>query len=101
MPNNNAYPKNCEAYEDDKIVFNYQALRLLMGLIALALPIAVSLTAILGTPSVSDLPSISYSYHTGARNVFVGALFIVGAFLWAYNGHSMCCLLYTSDAADE
>jgi len=61
-----------------------------MGLIALTLPVAVSLTAKLGTPSVSDLSSISYSYHTGARNIFVGSLFVVSAFLWAYNGRSMC-----------
>jgi len=90
MSNSETNSTKCKPYRDEEIVFNYQALRLLMGLIALALPIAVSLTAMLGTPSVSDLSSISFSYHTAARNIFVGALFIVGAFLWAYNGHSIC-----------
>ena len=63
-------------------VFDYRALRLLMGLIALALPFVVSLI------SSSPLSSISASYHTEARDAFVGMLFVVGAFLWAYNGHT-------------
>lgn len=65
------------------IVFDYRALRLLMGLIAFSLPFVVSFIS-----SVS-LPSISFSYHTEARDAFVGMLFVVGAFLWAYNGHSL------------
>lgn len=64
------------------VVFDYRALRLLMGLIALALPFVV--TAI----SATELSSISASYHTEARDWFVGMLFVVGAFLWAYNGHT-------------
>ena len=64
------------------IVFDYRALRLLVGLIAFALPFVVSLI------SSSPLSSISASYHTEARDAFVGMLFIVGAFLWAYNGHT-------------
>ncbi len=63
-------------------VFDYRTLRLLMGLIALTLPFVVSLV------SCSSLTSISASYHTEARDIFVGMLFIVGSFLWAYNGHS-------------
>lgn len=53
-----------------------------MGIIALALPIAVSVI------SSKALSSISASYHTEARDAFVGMLFIVGSFLWAYNGHT-------------
>ena len=63
-------------------VFDYRALRLLVGLIAFALPFVVSLL------SSSQLSSISASYHTEARDAFVGMLFVVSAFLWAYNGHS-------------
>ncbi|MEM7764904.1 MAG: hypothetical protein AAF290_12635 [Pseudomonadota bacterium] len=65
------------------IVFDYRALRLLVGLIAFAIPFAVSLIA------RESLTSISASYHTDARDAFVGLLFIVGAFLWAYNGHNI------------
>lgn len=63
-------------------VFDYRALRLLVGCIALALPFIVNLIA------SSPLSSISASYYTEARDAFVGMLFFVGAFLWAYNGHS-------------
>ncbi|MCM1982039.1 hypothetical protein [Lyngbya confervoides] len=63
-------------------VFDYRALRLLMGIIALALPFVVSIL------SSSPLSSISASYYTEARDMFVGMLFIVGSFLWAYNGNS-------------
>ncbi len=63
-------------------VFDYRALRLLVGCIALALPFVVNIL----TPD--QLASISASYHTEARDAFVGMLFIVGSFLWAYNGHT-------------
>lgn len=63
-------------------VFDYRALRLLMGLIALLIAPVVS------TVSSTVLASVSASYYTEARDAFVGALFIVGAFLWAYNGHT-------------
>ena len=63
-------------------VFDYRGLRLLVGLIALSLPIvAVALAG-------RSLPSISASYYSNARDMFVGQLFVVGAFLFAYNGHS-------------
>ncbi|MGV6826648.1 MAG: hypothetical protein ACWA5Q_06705 [bacterium] len=63
------------------VVFDYRALRLLMGLIALLLPAAVTWIATM------PLSSISASYYSESRDVFVGSLFVVGAFLWAYNGH--------------
>ena len=63
-------------------VFDYRALRLLMGIIALALPIVVSVI------SSTALSSISASYYTEARDVFVGMLFIVGSFWMAYSGHT-------------
>jgi hypothetical protein len=66
----------------NNIVFDYRALRLLMGLIALALPFVVYMV------SSTELPSISSSYYTEARDAFVGMLFVVSAFLWAYNGHT-------------
>ena len=64
------------------VTFDYRTLRLLVGCIALSIPIVVSLLA------KSELTSISASYYTDARDGFVGLLFVVGAFLWAYNGHT-------------
>jgi hypothetical protein len=69
-------------YNNQEAVFDYRALRLLVGIIAFALPILVSIL------SSECLSSISASYYSDARNAFVGLLFIVGSFLWAYNGHS-------------
>jgi hypothetical protein len=63
------------------IVFDYQVSRFVVGIIAFALPIVVSFIS-------WPLSSISASYWTGARDEFVGMLFIVGAFLLAYNGHT-------------
>jgi hypothetical protein len=65
------------------LVFDYRALRLLMGVIAFALPFIVTFI------STTQLSSISASYYTEARNLFVGLLFFVSAFLFAYNGHSI------------
>jgi hypothetical protein len=36
---------------------------------------------------LSVTSSISASYHTKVRDIFVGALFVIGALLPAYNGH--------------
>ena len=63
-------------------VFDYRLLRLVMGLIAFLLPLIVDLA------SSEALSSISASYHTEARDLFVGLLFVVGALLMAYRGHT-------------
>jgi len=53
-----------------------------MGFIALALPWIVCLIA------SEPLFSISHSYYSEARDVFVGLMSVVAAFLLAYQGHS-------------
>ena len=63
-------------------VFDYRLLRLIMGVIAFSLPLVVDLIA------SSELASISASYHTEARDLFVGLLFVVAALMLAYNGHN-------------
>ena len=57
-------------------------MKLIVGVIALTL---ASLTAFFAP---SQLTSISASYHAGgwSRDIFVGFLFAIGAFLLAYNG---------------
>lgn len=62
-------------------VFDYRLLRFIIGVIALFLPVIVYIVA------GGDISSISASYYTGARDYFVGMLFIVAAFLLSYNGH--------------
>ena len=63
------------------LVFDYHTIRLLIGVIALSFPWIVSILASQITPS------ISWSYHTDARDIFVGFLFVIGAFLVSYQGH--------------
>jgi len=67
---------------DKYLVFDYKALRLMVGLIAFSLPFVVIIV------NWSVTSSISASYHTKVRDVFVGALFVIGALLLAYNGHN-------------
>ena len=58
--------------------FDYRALRLLMGVIALSIPFSVSLL------SCVTLTSISASCHTEAQDIFIGALFTQAIALVAF-----------------
>lgn len=69
-------------FQNTPPIFDYKALRLMVGIIAFAMPFLVTLIA--RTP----LASISASYYTDARDFFVGLLFVVGALMLAYNGHA-------------
>ena len=60
-------------------VINYKRMRLVIGLIAFLMPIAVWLLS--GHPGLS---SISISYWTHSQDIFVGSLFAVGFFMMAY-----------------
>jgi hypothetical protein len=62
--------------------FSSKAIRLMVGVIPFILPILVSLIAF------TRLTSISASYYTRARDVFVGLLFVLGALLFVYKGHT-------------
>ena len=74
--------------------FDYKLLRLLIGVIAFLIPLSAWLLA----PSA---PSISDSYHVDppARNFFVGQLFVVASFLFAYNGRTNTQLVLSKVAA--
>lgn len=61
---------------------NYKTMRVVVGVIAILLAPAVWMLS----GFQAELESISGSYWTDARDVFVGALVAVGFFLLAYNG---------------
>ncbi|WOX05509.1 DUF998 domain-containing protein [Microbulbifer pacificus] len=65
---------------------DHHTAKFIVGFIALSLAIFTDLL----TPGVS-ISSISLSYHLtdNARNVFVGSLCVISAFLWSYNGYSL------------
>lgn len=74
-------------------LFDYRLLRFLVGLIAFFMPLVVLILA------HQELASISASYYTGARDAFVGMLFIVGTFLIAYNGKTQIQAIMSKLAA--
>lgn len=61
-------------------VFNYQLQRLMIGVVSLALPLVVIFFG------CSDLTSISASYHTASRDLFVASLAGVGLLMIPYQG---------------
>ncbi len=68
-------------------IFDYRALRLFIGLIAVVLPIALPLVA--GHWSFDNfLPSMSDYYHDNPRDLFVGSLSGIAILLFAYNGRA-------------
>jgi hypothetical protein len=70
----------------DPLVVSYLAVRRAVGVTGLMLPLLLWPGAWLvwGVP-VQD--NMSAYYHTPARDVFVGALFTMGVFLYCYRGH--------------
>jgi hypothetical protein len=74
---------------------DHRTIKLLVGLIALTLPFLTSALA------DAPIPSISASYFAGdwPRNVFVGSLVAMSAFLAAYNGLSTTQMLLSKVAA--
>ena len=62
--------------------FNYQLQRLMIGVVSFALPLLVIFIA------CNDLTSISASYHTESRDIFVASLAAVGLLMIPYQGKS-------------
>lgn len=65
---------------------DYRALRMIVGLIAVSIAIVCTGLFWFHTGKGVIPTSISVTYHFGARDFFVGALFAVGGFLLAYKG---------------
>jgi drug/metabolite transporter (DMT)-like permease len=66
-------------------VISYRALRRAIGFLGILLPLLVTVIArVFGNTGCQ--PSISAYFHTTAREVFVGVLAVVGAFLISYKG---------------
>lgn len=73
----------------------FRTIRLIVGVIAISLPILTSLYA--KTP----LTSISASYYEGgwSQSIFIGFLFAIAAFMFAYNGRTRAQMLLSKVAA--
>ena len=68
------------------LVISYLALRKAIGVLGIALPVAVSVGACLFFQTGIQ-SSISTYYYTGTRNILVGALWAIGFFLLSYKGY--------------
>ena len=63
---------------------DHRTLKLVVGLVALLLPVLTNLFAHQGLPSIS-----AAYYETGpSQTIFIGSLFAIASFLLAYNGES-------------
>jgi len=71
---------------EQSLIISYLTLRKTIGILGIALPFVLFLGALLifreGIQS-----SISSYYYTGMRDVFVGALWAIGIFLFSYRGY--------------
>lgn len=78
-----------------RLEIDYRTIRLVIGVIAISLG---PLTSVI---SGFTITSISASYHEDgfARNIFVGFLFAIAAFLLAYNGRSALQMVLAKVAA--
>jgi hypothetical protein len=72
-------PRSILNPEVENLIFSPYTLRLMIGLMAFILPPLVTII------TARIMVSLSAAYHTAARDVLVGFLFIIGAFLLAYN----------------
>ena len=72
--------------DSNDLVVSYLALRRLIGILGIGLPIAILLY--FRFSHAQDLEaSISAYYHTTFRDIFVGVLCAVGVFMIAYKGY--------------
>jgi hypothetical protein len=68
--------------------YSYLALRKAVGWIGISLPFALAIGATILFHEQLIQKSISFYYHTGMRNLFVGALCAVALFLFFYSGYN-------------
>lgn len=72
--------------EAKSLIVSYLTLRRVVGILGISLPFVLSIGAFL-LFHTGLRGSISSYYHTAMRDVFVGFLFAIGSFLFAYQGY--------------
>lgn len=72
---------------NQSLVISYLTLRKAVGILGMALPIALFVGFFIFDAGCDFPPSISHFYYTDLGNVFVGTLCAVSLFLFSYNGH--------------
>jgi GNAT superfamily N-acetyltransferase len=77
--------KTCD--RDADLTYSYLALRKAVGWIGIALPLVLVLGMLLIFREKPVLKTISLYYHSGMRDVFVGAICSIALFLFFYKGY--------------
>ncbi len=72
---------------DDRILVSYLTLRRVVGILGILLPVLLVVGSSLVNSRLDIQNSISDYYGTEMRDIFVGVLFVVGLFLFAYRGY--------------
>ena len=80
-------PASPQQSEQTPIVMSYLTQRLLIGVLAVLLPVIVVVVNWLMGYGVQ--PSVSGYYYTPMRNIFVGTLCAIGVFLISYDGYDL------------
>jgi hypothetical protein len=72
--------------EANELVLSFLSVRQALGLLGIILPLSlIGYSLYVGEPI---RPSISDYFSSGAREIFVGCLFAIAVFLWAYKGYT-------------
>ena len=74
--------------DSDRMVVSYLTLRRTVGILGVALPVVLSIGAVVLGSSTGIEESISDYYGTIMKGVFVGVLFAIGVFLFSYVGYA-------------
>lgn len=72
--------------QSSPMLISYMTLRKLVGILGIILPFVLVFGAKLIFNNSSIESSISYYYHTGMRDVFVGCMVGIGMFFFSYKG---------------
>lgn len=90
-------PKLYKDERDDRELVSFITLRRAVGFLGISFPILLILGGFVFSPCLSQntagactrvLPTLSEYYASGARDIFVGVLCVIGFFFFAYRGHS-------------
>lgn len=72
--------------EDNRLVISYLTLRKAVGSLGIALPFILAVGGLL-VHKIAIQSSISHYYHSDMRDIFVGVLCAIAAFLISYKGY--------------
>ena len=83
------FVNSLEEYSDENRIISYNSMRRNIGIFGMSLPFVLIIGSVLFFNYNEIQVSVSQYYHTGMRDVFVGIIFFVALFLFAYRGYNI------------